>query len=118
MARRGLLLSSAAESSAHRLALLARNAPNSRISDAQSRAARVVRPDQDPAIDELLQTTGVDPSELPVVFTGDTLLRRVSAGSLAEYLGLTIASLPSRNFDLVIAGGRPGRTRRGRVRRF
>jgi hypothetical protein len=36
------------------------------------------------------------------VFTGDTVLRRVTAGSLAEYLGLTVASLPSRAFDLLV----------------
>jgi hypothetical protein len=32
-----------------------------------------------------------------------TVLRNVTPGSLAEYLGLTVANLPSRRFDLVIA---------------
>jgi thioredoxin reductase (NADPH) len=108
MARRGLLLSSAAES----LRLIgSRYSPETRRTREYLTRSRVphewLDPDQDPAIDELLQTAGVDPSDLPVVFTGGTVLRHVSAGSLAEYLGLTIASLPSRNFDLVVAGGGP-----------
>ncbi len=108
MARRGLLLSSAAES----LRLIgSRFSVETRRTREYLTRSRVphewLDPDQDPAIEALLQATGVDPADLPVVFTGDTVLRQVSAGSLAEYLGLTVASLPSRSFDLVIAGGGP-----------
>ena len=42
-----------------------------------------------------------------MVLTGDVVLRRVTAGSLAEYLGLTVASVANRSFDLVIVGGGP-----------
>ena len=64
-------------------------------------------PDKDASIKMLLETSNVDPGELPVVCTGDALLRHATAGSVAEYLGLTVANLPDRSFDLVIAGGGP-----------
>ena len=35
------------------------------------------------------------------------MLRRPTPGVLAEYLGLTVANLPERCFDLVIVGGGP-----------
>jgi len=66
-----------------------------------------VDPDNDPQVDELLRHFGVSPSELPVVLTSGTVLRRVTPGVLAEYLGLTIGRLPGRSFDLVIVGGGP-----------
>src|SRR5262249_39567277 len=51
-------------------------------------------PDRDAAVDDLLRTFGVTPGELPVVFTGDSVLRQVTPGVVAEYLGLTIGRLP------------------------
>ncbi len=108
MARRDLLLSGAAES----LRLVgSRFSPQTRSIREYLTRSRIphewLDPDFDAAIDELLQAAGVGPGELPVVFTSTSVLRRVTAGSLAEYLGLTVASLPSRSFDLVIAGGGP-----------
>ena len=108
MARRALLLRSAADS----LRLVgSRFSPETRRIREYLTRSRVphewLDPDRDASIEELLQTAGVSPGELPVVFAGDTVLRRMTAGSLAEYLGLTVASLASRTFDLVIAGGGP-----------
>ncbi len=64
-------------------------------------------PDSDPEVEALLEQFGVDPDELPVVITSGTVLRRPSPGQLAEYLGLTLESLPGRCFDLVVVGGGP-----------
>ena len=64
-------------------------------------------PDSDPEVEALLEQFGVDPDELPVVITSGTVLRRPSPGELAEYLGLTVESLPGRCFDLVVVGGGP-----------
>jgi len=64
-------------------------------------------PDGDASVEELLQASGIGPDELPVVLTGDAILRQVTAGSLAEYLGLTVQNLTCRSFDLVVAGAGP-----------
>ncbi len=64
-------------------------------------------PDADPEVDRLLREFEVGPSELPVVISSGSVLRRPTPGSLSEYLGLTIGSLPDRCFDLVIVGGGP-----------
>jgi thioredoxin reductase (NADPH) len=64
-------------------------------------------PDGDPQVDELLRQFGVQPSDLPVVISSGTVLRRPSPGVLAEYLGLTLGRLPERRFDLVVVGGGP-----------
>ena len=108
MARRGALVKGAAES----LRVVgSRYSPEIRqIREYLSRSCvphEWLDPDQDPSIEALLQASGIVPAELPVVFVGDTVLRRATAGSLAEYLGLTVASLTTRTFDLVIAGGGP-----------
>jgi thioredoxin reductase (NADPH) len=108
MARRALLLRSAAAS----LRLVgSRFSPETRRIREYLTRSRVphewLNPDEDASIEALLQTAGIDPGELPVVCTGQTVLRRVTAGSLAEYLGLTVANVPGRIFDLVIAGGGP-----------
>jgi thioredoxin reductase (NADPH) len=66
-----------------------------------------VDPDNDPQVDEVLQHFGVSPSDLPVVITSGTVLRRATPGILSEYLGLTIGQLPERTFDLLVVGGGP-----------
>ena len=63
--------------------------------------------DADPHVEALLHELGVTPSELPVVISSGTLLRRPSPGELGEHLGLTVGTLPERCFDLVIVGGGP-----------
>ena len=64
-------------------------------------------PDTDPGVEELLRESGVAPGELPVVIATGTVLRRPTPGALAGYLGLTVGSLPSRCFDLIVVGGGP-----------
>ena len=64
-------------------------------------------PDADPQVDLILEEFGIQPSELPVVISSGTVLRRPTPGALADYLGLTIGRLPERCFDLVIVGGGP-----------
>ena len=49
----------------------------------------------------------VTPDELPVVIATGSVLRRPTPGALAEYLGLTVESLPGRCFDLVVVGAGP-----------
>ena len=64
-------------------------------------------PDADPHVEEILEQFGVEASDLPVVISSDTVLRRATPGSLADHLGLTVDRLPERCFDLVIVGGGP-----------
>ena len=64
-------------------------------------------PDSDAEVEAVLEAFGIDPDELPVVITSGTVLRRPTPGVLAEYLGLTLESLPGRCFDLVVVGGGP-----------
>jgi thioredoxin reductase (NADPH) len=64
-------------------------------------------PDTDAQVDTILQRFDLQPAELPVVIVSGTVLRRPTPGALAEYLGLTVANLPERCFDLVIVGGGP-----------
>jgi thioredoxin reductase (NADPH) len=64
-------------------------------------------PDRDASVEGLLREFGVNPSDLPVVFAGSFILRQATAGALADYLGLTVANLPDRSFDLVVVGAGP-----------
>jgi thioredoxin reductase (NADPH) len=63
--------------------------------------------DRDAAVEGTLQKLGVGADELPVVIVSGEVLRRPTPGALAQYLGLTLDSVPSRCFDLVIVGGGP-----------
>jgi thioredoxin reductase (NADPH) len=65
-------------------------------------------PDHDREVDGLLRELGVSPRDLPVVISAGTVMRRPTPGELAQYLGLTVDSLPGRCFDLVVVGGGPG----------
>jgi thioredoxin reductase (NADPH) len=64
-------------------------------------------PDTDAHVDAILQHFDLQPADLPVVIVSGTVMRRPTPGALAEYLGLTVANLPERCFDLVIVGGGP-----------
>ncbi len=64
-------------------------------------------PDTEPDIEHLLQEFGLTPSELPVVIATGSVLRRPTSGVLAEFLGLTLGSIPERFFDLIVVGGGP-----------
>jgi thioredoxin reductase (NADPH) len=64
-------------------------------------------PERDATVERLLQEFAVAPGELPVVIASGSLLRHPTPGVLAQYLGLTIDSLPERCFDLVVVGAGP-----------
>jgi thioredoxin reductase (NADPH) len=64
-------------------------------------------PDRDAGVELALREFGVTPDELPVVIATGSVLRRPTPGALAEYLGLTVGSIPERCFDLVVVGGGP-----------
>jgi thioredoxin reductase (NADPH) len=64
-------------------------------------------PDRDTEVDNVLRQFGITPSELPVVFTAGSVLRRPTPGSVGDYLGLTVGNLPERCVDLVVVGGGP-----------
>ena len=108
MARRSILLSGA---SASTRVIGSRFWPDSR--DVREFLSRCGIPyewldaDHDPDVETLLEQFRIDPDELPVVITSGAVLRGPTPGSLAEYLGLTLESLPDRCFDLVIVGGGP-----------
>src|SRR5260370_11064400 len=55
----------------------------------------------------LLRLHAIDPSQLPVVLAGEEVLPRATPGALSELLGLTIQSIPERQFDLVVVGAGP-----------
>jgi thioredoxin reductase (NADPH) len=63
--------------------------------------------DRDAAVEGSLRELGVGADELPVVIASDTVMRHATPGELAQYLGLTVDSIPARCFDLVIVGGGP-----------
>ncbi|MDQ1510980.1 MAG: thioredoxin reductase [Actinomycetota bacterium] len=64
-------------------------------------------PDREAGVEAVLREVGVTPDELPVVIASGSVLRRPTPGALAEYLGLTLGSIPERCFDLVVVGGGP-----------
>jgi thioredoxin reductase (NADPH) len=66
-----------------------------------------IEADRDPGVERLLEEFGIEPGELPVVIVSGAVLRRPTPGGLAEYLGLTVDSLPDRCFDLVVVGAGP-----------
>jgi thioredoxin reductase (NADPH) len=49
----------------------------------------------------------IEPMDLPVVLAPEEVLRQATPGSLSELLGLTIQSIPERQFDLVVVGAGP-----------
>src|SRR2546425_11957535 len=64
-------------------------------------------PDRDATVERLLREFAVTPGELPIVIASGSVLRHPTPGVLAQYLGLTIDSLPERCFDLVVVGAGP-----------
>ncbi|HEX4865695.1 MAG TPA: FAD-dependent oxidoreductase, partial [Acidimicrobiales bacterium] len=64
-------------------------------------------PDTDDQVRTVLLHFGIETSELPVVISSGAVLRRPNPGLLSEYLGLTVANLSERSFDLIIVGAGP-----------
>src|SRR5262245_63185508 len=64
-------------------------------------------PDHAADVARLLCEFGVAPAQLTAVIATGSLLRSPTVGELAEFLGITVASLPGRCYDLVVVGGGP-----------
>jgi thioredoxin reductase (NADPH) len=65
-------------------------------------------PDRDTeTVDPLLHEFGITADDLPAVIASGTVLRRPTPGALSDFLGLTLASLPERCFDVVVIGAGP-----------
>jgi thioredoxin reductase (NADPH) len=58
-------------------------------------------------IDALLTSMGLRPQDTPVVITTTGVLRRASAASFAEHVGLTFQPKPGYLFDLIVVGSGP-----------
>jgi thioredoxin reductase (NADPH) len=108
MARRSVLIAGA--SSSIRL-VGSRYSPQSRqLREFLARSAiphEWLEPEDNDVVDRLLRVIDVSPDDLPVVIASGEVLRQPTPGELAQYLGLTLDSLPERCFDLVIVGGGP-----------
>ena len=108
MARRSMLLTGAA--SAIRV-IGSRFSPETRQVREYLSRSRIphewIDPETELDVEHLLATFGVTSAELPVVVVSGSVLRNATPGALAEYLGLTVESLPQRCFDLVVVGGGP-----------
>lgn len=78
-------------------------------------------PDEDPHVETILEHFDMQPSDLPVAIASGKVLRRATAGELAEYLGLTVsttrppssrrASVQEARSSLPAAATRRGRRR-------
>jgi thioredoxin reductase (NADPH) len=64
-------------------------------------------PDTERDVEHLLRELDIAPRDLPVVITTGKVLRHATAGALAEYLGLTVATMPDGGFDLIVVGAGP-----------
>jgi len=61
-----------------------------------------------PEAPALMESLGIRLLDLPVVLLADeTPMRQATPGALSERLGLTIESIPEREFDLVVVGAGP-----------
>jgi thioredoxin reductase (NADPH) len=58
-------------------------------------------------VDVLLTSMGLRPEDTPVVITPTGMLRRATAATFAESLGLTFQPVPGFIFDLVVVGSGP-----------
>ena len=89
----------------HRLAVLAREA-GAGVPRPEPDPPRVARPRERSRLGSPAHLR-CDAIELPVVIASGSVLRHATPGELADYLGLTVESLPDRCFDLVVVGGGP-----------
>jgi len=64
-------------------------------------------PDRDSDVGAILLASGVPLADLPVVIATGSVLRQPTAGELANYLGVSVGSLPDRSFDLIVVGCGP-----------
>jgi thioredoxin reductase (NADPH) len=64
-------------------------------------------PDADRDVERLLREFEIAPRDVPVVIVSGKVLRRPTPGVLAEYLGLTVGTMPDGGFDLIVVGAGP-----------
>ena len=64
-------------------------------------------PDADTGVERLLDEFDMAPRDLPVVIVSGKVLRRPTPGVLADYLGLTVGTMPAGGFDLIVVGAGP-----------
>jgi thioredoxin reductase (NADPH) len=64
-------------------------------------------PDADSDVERLLREFDIPPRDLPVVIVSGKVLRRPTPGILADYLGLTVGTMPDGGFDLIVVGAGP-----------
>jgi len=64
-------------------------------------------PDSDTDVEHLLREFEIPPRDLPVVIVSGKVVRRPTPGVLADYLGLTVGSMPDGGFDLIVVGAGP-----------
>jgi len=64
-------------------------------------------PDADTEVERLLREFDIPPRDLPVVIVSGKVLRRPTPGVLADYLGLTVGTMPAGGFDLIVVGAGP-----------
>jgi thioredoxin reductase (NADPH) len=61
----------------------------------------------DPAGQALANAAGIGVVDLPVVITPTAILRRATAGQVADHLGLALRPGDRHDFDLIVVGGGP-----------
>jgi len=61
----------------------------------------------DPAGQALANAAGIGVADLPAVITPTAILRRATAGQVADYIGLALRPDDRHDFDLVVVGGGP-----------
>jgi thioredoxin reductase (NADPH) len=108
MARRSILLSSAAPST--RVIGSRYSKETLRIREFLSRLSiphEWLDPDRREEIYGVIEGFHLEPDDLPVVISSGTVLRNPTIGQLSEFLGLTLSSLPERSFDLIVIGAGP-----------
>ena len=64
-------------------------------------------PDGDSDVERLLRELDIAARDLPVVIVSSKVLRHPTSGELAEYLGLTVGTMPDGGFDLIVVGAGP-----------
>ena len=64
-------------------------------------------PEANPDVEHLLRELDIPPRDLPVVIVSGKVLRRPTPGALADYLGLTVGTIPEGGFDLIVVGAGP-----------
>jgi thioredoxin reductase (NADPH) len=64
-------------------------------------------PDADSDVERLLREFDIAARDLPVVIVSSKLLRHPTSGELADYLGLTVGTMPDGGFDLIVVGAGP-----------